>query len=50
MQNDGGCIHWLLIRNNTNKCLEEDIVNLVSVVLKLAEECTGLFDKEVTWF
>ena len=41
MQNDGGCIHWLLIRKNINKCLEEDIVNLVSVILKLAEECTG---------
>ena len=38
----------LLIRNSTNKCLDEDIVNLVSVFLKLAEECTGLFDKEVT--
>ena len=48
MQNDGGYIHWLLIRNNTDKCLKEDIVNLVSVVLKLAEECTGLFDKGVT--
>lgn len=48
MQNDGGCIHWLLIRNNTNKCLEEDIVNLVSVVLKLVEECIVLFDKGVT--
>ena len=48
MQNDGGGIHWLLIRNSTNKCLDEDIVNLASVVLKLAEECTGLFDKGVT--
>ena len=38
----------LLIRNSTNKCLDEDIVNLVSVVLKLAEECTVLFDKGVT--
>ena len=48
MQHDGGGIHWLLIRSSTNKCLDEDIVNLVSVVIKLAEGCTGLFDKEVT--